>query len=66
MPRTALYDYPMACIAEAAGIEIISVGDSIARVMFGYDNTLCAKLDVMFERLLGVEFRAARQEGGRP
>ena len=35
MPRTALYDYPMACIAEEAGIDIINVGDSIAMVMFG-------------------------------
>jgi 3-methyl-2-oxobutanoate hydroxymethyltransferase len=54
MPRTALYDYPMACIAEEAGIDIINVGDSIAMVMLGYENTLGAKLDVMVEHAKAV------------
>jgi 3-methyl-2-oxobutanoate hydroxymethyltransferase len=54
MPRTALYDYPMACIAEEAGIDIINVGDSIAMVMFGYDSTIYAKLDVMVEHAKAV------------
>ncbi len=40
MPRTALYDYPMACIAEEAGIDIINMGDSIAMVMLGYETTI--------------------------
>ena len=30
LARTALYDYPMAVLAEEAGIEIINMGDSIA------------------------------------
>jgi 3-methyl-2-oxobutanoate hydroxymethyltransferase len=55
MPRTALYDYPMACIAEEAGIEIINVGDSIAMVVFGYDSTIYAKLDVMIEHAKAVK-----------
>ncbi|GAB1428215.1 hypothetical protein MASR2M17_16430 [Aminivibrio sp.] len=46
--RTALYDYPMACIAEKAGIEIINVGDSIAMVTLGYEDTLGC-LDIMVE-----------------
>jgi len=54
MPRTALYDYPMACIAEEAGIDIINVGDSIAMVMLGYENTLYAKLDLMIEHARAV------------
>jgi 3-methyl-2-oxobutanoate hydroxymethyltransferase len=54
MPRTALYDYPMACIAEEAGIDIINVGDSIAMVMFGHENTLTAKLDLMVEHAKAV------------
>ena len=54
MPRTALYDYPMACIAEEAGIDIINVGDSIAMVMFGYESTIYAKLDVMIEHAKAV------------
>ncbi len=54
MPRTTLYDFPMACIAEEAGIDIINVGDSIAMVMFGYENTLSAKLDIMVEHAKSV------------
>lgn len=54
MPRTVCFDYPMACIAEAAGIDIINVGDSIANIMFGYENTLSAKLDIMIEHAKGV------------
>ena len=54
MPRTALYDYPMACIAEEAGIDIINVGDSIAMVMLGYESTIFARLDVMIEHAKAV------------
>ncbi len=54
MPRTVLYDYPMAVLAEEAGIEIINMGDSIANVMFGYSNTLPADLDVMIEHAKAV------------
>lgn len=54
MPRTALYDYPMAVLAELAGIDIINVGDSIAMVMLGYDSTLSADLDVMIEHAKAV------------
>jgi 3-methyl-2-oxobutanoate hydroxymethyltransferase len=54
MPRTALYDYPMACIAEDAGIDIINVGDSMAMVMLGYESTIFAKLDVMIEHAKAV------------
>ncbi|GHV58249.1 3-methyl-2-oxobutanoate hydroxymethyltransferase [Deltaproteobacteria bacterium] len=54
MSRTALYDYPMAVLAEAAGLEIINVGDSIASVMLGYENTLPAQLDLMVEHAKAV------------
>lgn len=54
MARTALYDYPMACIAEEAGIEIINVGDSISMVTFGFEDTLGARLDVMIEHAKAV------------
>lgn len=58
MPRTVCFDYPMACIAEEAGIDIINVGDSIAMVMFGYENTLPAKLDIMVEHAKAVRLGA--------
>lgn len=54
LSRTALYDYPMAVLAEAAGIDIINMGDSIANVTFGYDSTLPADLDIMIEHAKAV------------
>lgn len=54
LSRTALYDYPMAVLAEEAGIEIINMGDSIANVTFGYDSTLPADLDIMIEHAKAV------------
>jgi 3-methyl-2-oxobutanoate hydroxymethyltransferase len=54
MPRTALYDYPMAVLAEEAGIEIINVGDSLATVMLGYTTTIRATMDIMIEHAKAV------------
>lgn len=54
MARTALYDYPMAVLAEEAGIEIINMGDSIATVMLGHKTTNEADLDVMLEHAKAV------------
>ncbi len=54
MPRTALYDYPMAVLAEEAGIEIINVGDSLATVMLGENSTIKATLDIMIEHAKAV------------
>src|SRR3954464_15990219 len=34
------YDAPSARIADAAGVDVILVGDSLANVVLGYDNTL--------------------------
>lgn len=54
LARTALYDYPMACLADEAGIEIINMGDSIATVMLGENSTVKAKLDIMIEHAKAV------------
>lgn len=54
LSRTALYDYPMAVLADTAGIEIINVGDSIATVMMGYNSTIKASLDLMVEHAKAV------------
>ena len=54
LSRTALYDYPMACLADEAGIEIINMGDSIATVMLGENSTIKATLDVMIEHAKAV------------
>ncbi len=54
LARTALYDYPMAVLAEEAGIEIINVGDSMASIIFGYTSLINADLDVMIEHAKAV------------
>lgn len=41
------YDYPTARAEEAAGIDIILVGDSMAMTVLGYDSTLPMSFDVM-------------------
>jgi len=39
------YDYPTAQFAEAAGIEMILVGDSMGMCVYGYDSTVPVTMD---------------------
>lgn len=41
------YDYPFAKLMDAAGIDMILVGDSVGSVFSGYDNTLPVTMDEM-------------------
>lgn len=41
------YDYPSARLAEAAGADMLLVGDSLGNVVLGYDSTLPVTLDDM-------------------
>ena len=41
------YDYAMARIADAAGIDIILVGDSLANTVLGYESTVPVTMDEM-------------------
>ncbi len=41
------YDYPSALYADRSGAQIILVGDSLAQVVLGYDNTLSITMDEM-------------------
>ena len=54
------YDYTMASIVDAAGIDFILVGDSAANVMMGYETTIPITLDDMITYAKGV-VRGARR-----
>ena len=41
------YDYAMARIADAAGIDIVLVGDSLANTVLGYESTVPVTMDEM-------------------
>ena len=41
------YDYPMAKLADEAGVDVILVGDSLGMVVLGYDSTLPVTVDDM-------------------
>ena len=47
------YDYPTAAQINAAGIDMILVGDSAAMVVHGHPNTLTATMDMMVLALCG-------------
>ncbi|MCY4414855.1 MAG: 3-methyl-2-oxobutanoate hydroxymethyltransferase [Chloroflexi bacterium] len=47
IPMVTAYDYTAARIADAAGIPIILVGDSLGMVVLGYDSTIPVTMDDM-------------------
>ena len=55
------YDAPSARLADAAGVELILVGDSAAMVMLGHDSTVPASMDEML-----MLTRAATRGAKRP
>jgi 3-methyl-2-oxobutanoate hydroxymethyltransferase len=48
------YDEPFARLADAAGVDIILVGDSLAEVVLGYDDTLHVGVDEMAHHVAAV------------
>lgn len=48
------YDAPTARIADRAGADIILVGDSVANVVLGYEDTLAVSVDVMIHHTAAV------------
>ena len=54
------YDAPSARIADAAGVELILVGDSAAMVVLGYDSTVPASMDEML-MLTSAAVRGAKR-----
>ena len=49
------YDAPSARIADAGGVDLILVGDSLAMVALGYDDTLAVTIDDMAHHTAAVE-----------
>ena len=47
IPMVTAYDYTAARIADAAGIPILLVGDSLGMVVLGYDSTIPVTMDDM-------------------
>ena len=48
------YDYATARLVDAAGIDIVLVGDSLAMTMLGYENTLSVTIDEMLHHAKAV------------
>lgn len=48
------YDYPSAHFMEQAGVEIVSVGDSLGMTILGYTSTLPVTMDVMIPHIQAV------------
>lgn len=54
IPVITAYDYPMAKLADQAGIPVILVGDSLGMTVLGYDSTIKVTMDDMVHHAKAV------------
>ncbi|WP_320006969.1 3-methyl-2-oxobutanoate hydroxymethyltransferase [Maridesulfovibrio sp.] len=54
------YDYPSGQIVDAAGVDMILVGDSLGMVVLGYEDTLSVTMDDMLHHAAAVSRGAKR------
>lgn len=50
----ALYDAPMAAMAEKCGVEVVLVGDSLGMTVLGYDSTIPVTMEQMIYHIEAV------------
>jgi 3-methyl-2-oxobutanoate hydroxymethyltransferase len=60
------YDAPGARQAHAAGVDLVLVGDTLAMVVLGYDDTLSVTIDDMAHHTAAVSRGMAASEAGGP
>ena len=60
IPMVTAYDYPSARLADAAGLPMILVGDSLGQVVLGYDSTIPVTVEDMVRATAAVS-RGAKQ-----
>ena len=48
------YDYPSALAVDQAGVDVVLIGDSLAMVVLGYENTLSVTMDDMIHHSRAV------------
>jgi 3-methyl-2-oxobutanoate hydroxymethyltransferase len=60
IPMLTAYDYPTAKLVDEAGIPLILVGDSLGRVMLGYENEIAVSMADMLHHTAAV-VRGARR-----
>ncbi|HVL54684.1 MAG TPA: 3-methyl-2-oxobutanoate hydroxymethyltransferase [Vitreimonas sp.] len=60
IPMLTAYDYPTAKLLDEAGIPLLLVGDSVGRVMLGYENEIHVSMEDMLHHTAAVT-RGARR-----
>jgi 3-methyl-2-oxobutanoate hydroxymethyltransferase len=51
----ALYDAPMAALAQKCGVEVVLIGDSLGMTVLGYDSTIPVTMEQMIYHVEAVK-----------